>query len=69
MSEYAPTEPIPHDLDAMAAYTFTLAISEGWSGFLLWHLFDGGGLTLDMKTRRPILISKAEIDQIVVHDE
>jgi hypothetical protein len=44
-------------LDVLANYIFAKSIKDGRAGELLYHLFDGGGVTVDANTHEIIYLS------------
>lgn len=45
-------------LAPLANYVFAKTIKDGTAGELLWHLFDGGGITVDPNTHEIIYLSR-----------
>ena len=43
-------------LDALAEYIFRKTIKDGTAGDLLYRLFDGDGVTVDMETKELIFL-------------
>lgn len=51
-------------LDVLARYVFLKAVKDGRAGELLYHLFDGGGVTIDPDTKEMILIPASVLEQM-----
>lgn len=45
-------------LAPLANYVFAKTITDGTAGELLWHLFDGGGITVDLNTHEIIYLPR-----------
>lgn len=50
-------------LDVLASYVFVKAVKDGRAGELLYHLFDGGGVTVDPETKEMVLLPASVFDQ------
>lgn len=55
-------------LDPMARIIFQTALREGQAGELLWRLFNGDGVTIDLHTRQLVYLPANIIEQLT-HQE
>lgn len=51
-------------LDVLAEYIFLKSIRDGMAGDLLYHLFDGDGVTVDLETREIVYIPSRLLDTV-----
>jgi len=51
-------------LDPMAQIIFRIALREGRAGELLWRLFNGDSVTVDMETRQLVYLPASIIEQL-----